>query len=343
MDLLYILLCMIALSTSYQLLRHSKKGDLYLYDFSVQRTLPLRGLLAFLIITHHLSQVVWALDIPLIQEFMSWGGVVVSVFFFITGYGLMITYMKKGNEYLNGFLKHRLGKLLPPIIIATLCYLTILSFLTQSNAFLLIADLRYGTAPLPTSWFVYAVIFFYLAFYCAAKILLDQRFLIICLWIISTIYIIVLHSLGWEDCWYKSIFAFNIGSSFAYFEHKIKNKIIQNPKSFIYITISLLIFLFIVRYINTYIFVTNTPIWKSAVYYSVPLFCVAVIYLFKGFTSLGFIFLGSISYEIYLVQGVFVTLLSPMRENWIAYFILVYILSLITAWMLHGLCNSILK
>lgn len=342
MNLLYIILCIIALSITFQLLHYSKVG-VNLYDFSVQRTLPLRGLLAILIITHHLSQVVWALEIPIIHEFMSWGGVVVGVFFFITGYGLMITYIKKGNEYLNGFLKHRLGKLLPPIIIATLCYLTILSFLTQSNAFLLIADLRYGTAPLPTSWFVYAVIFFYLAFYCAAKILLDQRFLIICLWIISTIYIIVLHSLGWEDCWYKSIFAFNIGSSFAYFEHKIKQYIIQNPKSCIFIIVSLLVFLFFVRYINTYILVSNTPIWKSAVYYSVPLFCVAVIYLFKGFPSPGLRFLGRISYEIYLVQGAFVTLLSPMRENWIAYFILVYILSIITAWMLHRLCNSILK
>ena len=342
MNLLYIIICVIALSITIQLLHYSKVG-VNLYDFSVQRTLPLRGLLAILIITHHLSQVVWALEIPIIHEFMSWGGVVVGVFFFITGYGLMITYIKKGNDYLHGFLRHRLGKLLPPIIIATICYLAILSFLTQSNAFLLIADLRYGTAPLPTSWFVYAVIFFYFTFYCAAKILYDQKLIITCLWIISTIYIIVLYSLGWEECWYKSIFAFNIGSSFAYFEYKIKQYIIQNPRIFIIITISLLVFLFIVRYINTYIFVTNAPIWKSVVYYSVPLFCVTIIYLFKGISSPVLSFFGRISYEIYLVQGAFITLLSPMRENWTAYFVLVYILSIITAWMLHGLCNSILK
>lgn len=38
------------------------------------------------------------------------GAMVVGVFFMMSGYGLSYSYCKKGNYYLDGFLKKRTGK-----------------------------------------------------------------------------------------------------------------------------------------------------------------------------------------------------------------------------------------
>lgn len=340
MILLYSVLLILTICISTKLLQQSSKNGLSLFNFDVQHTLPLRGLLAFLIITHHLAQVVWVQEIPVIREFMSWGGVVVGQFFFITGYGLMASYLKKGDNYLKGFLWRRLAKLLPPILIATFCYLALVSLLTQSNAFHTITNLRYGTAPLPTSWFVYAIIFFYFVFYLSARLFQRKGLIIISLWIISSLYIGLLYYLHWEDCWYKSIYALNIGFTYAYYEDDIKVFIRRHPLAIAGCTIGLFTTLVLMWFFNSYIFVTNFPLWKSIVYYATPLFTIGATYLFGAIPSPLLKFLGKISYEVYLTQGAFVTLFSSMRDNWILYFISVYCFSIFFAWLLHKLCSK---
>ena len=94
--------------------------------FSVEATLPLRGLLAFGIVLHHISLRVTQQfsDMPVMDQFALWGAPIVAVFFFLSGYGLMKSLQVKGPSYLAGFLKKRLSKVALPFTLCSLVYST---------------------------------------------------------------------------------------------------------------------------------------------------------------------------------------------------------------------------
>lgn len=94
-------------------------------QFSKQATVPLRGLLATGIVLHHLSLrlVEASPDCPWIwSQFSFWGAPIVAVFFFLSGYGLMVSLITKGQKYLDGFLKKRLLKIVLPLILCSIVF-----------------------------------------------------------------------------------------------------------------------------------------------------------------------------------------------------------------------------
>lgn len=46
------------------------------------------------------------------------GSLSVSIFFFLSGYGLMCSYSLKGKKYLEGFCIHRISKIIIPLLTA---------------------------------------------------------------------------------------------------------------------------------------------------------------------------------------------------------------------------------
>lgn len=67
---------------------------------------------------------------------MNIGPLCVSLFFFLSGYGLMCSYERKGAAYFKGFLSHRLGRVIFPLITAYIVTLPVyrilfLSFLSS--------------------------------------------------------------------------------------------------------------------------------------------------------------------------------------------------------------------
>lgn len=91
--------------------------------------IQVRGILALLIVYHHLAS---NFEFPLSEQGLPYGEVVVSLFFFFSGYGIIRQYMTHGSSYLNGFLKKRLLRLLPQFVIIA-CLLVIISVITNNN------------------------------------------------------------------------------------------------------------------------------------------------------------------------------------------------------------------
>lgn len=136
-----------------------------LRPFDVKTTLPLRGLLAVLIVCHHIGQRPEGY-IPWLSKniFAEIGGPVVAVFFFISGYGLCVSLKKKGAQYLKGFLRKRYSKILPIFVMLTLLCVAI----SPTPVIRQLSALVNGSTPLPHSWFIYAIIYVYAAFYFSA-------------------------------------------------------------------------------------------------------------------------------------------------------------------------------
>ena len=86
----------------------------------VKSTTGLKGFLALCIVFHHLSQ--WVTTGEEFSNFNYMGTYIVSVFFFLSGYGLYVQ-NEKNENYLNNFLVKRLSRILIPVLIISVIYL----------------------------------------------------------------------------------------------------------------------------------------------------------------------------------------------------------------------------
>ena len=122
----------------------------------------IKGLLALLIIIHHLS--IYIKDTILLKVFTIVGAIAVSAFFFYSGYGLMTSYLKKEN-YLKDFWNKRIMKIVIPYIIAII--FTILAYLLTRQLSLrkIFNSLVEGEPVVRFSWYVLAIIILYVVFY----------------------------------------------------------------------------------------------------------------------------------------------------------------------------------
>ena len=340
MNLLIAILFLILLFITIEIKKRQQYGETKFCAFDVQNTLAIRGVLALSIALHHFSQEIDSLQLPIVSEFVPLGAVIVGVFFFLTGYGLMVSYMKKGESYLSNFLSHRFLKLLPAFLIATFGYLVFLSLFYHYNAFALFLDMKNGKTPLPSSWFIFTIILYYIAFYIMASLFPKKTHMIIAMWVISILYEITIRMLGWGNYWFISIYALNIGQCYAYYEDIIKTKLEHSPNFLLGSIWGLFALFIIVWLVNQFVEIKT---FYKIYYCFTAIFIVFAIYVWGAIPSKILRLTGTISYEFYLVQGIFVNQLNFMRDHWVIYLIMVYFSSYITAWLLHYLCLQILR
>lgn len=170
-------------------LKFAGGGDKYHEDLmSVTATKSLRGLSAMLILLHHISQEQPFIDANQIQVFRRLGPVLVAIFFFCSGYGLIKNYDAKPN-YLDGFVKKRIGfGLLLPFYVNVILY----------ALYYLIAGVQYEpvqwitkflglTLMNPFAWFPIVLTLMYFLFYFTYKYIKNQKiaFSIILLFVLS--------------------------------------------------------------------------------------------------------------------------------------------------------------
>lgn len=99
---MWLLLLFISVSAILALM---KPVDGYKQNSLLQRdvNLQIRGILALLIVFHHITKVY---SFPLFGQGQPLGEVVVAIFFFFSGYGILKQFEQKRNVYLDGLLKN---------------------------------------------------------------------------------------------------------------------------------------------------------------------------------------------------------------------------------------------
>lgn len=297
-------------------------------------------MLALLIVAHHLSQIVTPQGAPWsVTDFRAWGAIVVGVFFFITGYGLMVSYRRKGAAYLRGFIPHRLAKLLPPFLVAMLGWLLLMKLKYGHDMLAPFATLANGAGPLPNSWFVYAVLLFYLFFYVVARLTPKPRQVIAALWLLSTLYIMALAALGFGEWWYMSIYALNVGFTYAYCERRVKAWLSGDRRRLLLALLALLAVVALPVLPRLLLGRDFHLSWLAN--YAVPLYVVLCIYVLGMRGGRVLRFLGTISYEIYLVQGCCMRVVTAHQDCWPLFFLDVYAASILSAWLLHEACRLV--
>jgi peptidoglycan/LPS O-acetylase OafA/YrhL len=116
------LLLLIVLSILYLIgVGFVKQGKDVVSTFDLRATVPLRGVLAILIVAGHVCN--QQPQMPFSSEIGGLAYIVVAIFFFLSGYGLMISLVKKGDAYLDNFLSKHFLKIVPLFVLCNVVYI----------------------------------------------------------------------------------------------------------------------------------------------------------------------------------------------------------------------------
>lgn len=305
--------------------------------FSKDKITPFRGILALFIILHHIYLYG---HYPALSEFKSWGAIAVSIFLFVSGYGLNKSYLLKGTAYLSDFLKKRIFNsiLLPYLII--LCF-QVLTLLISGEQITLPGILKNNGE----RWFIVAIVYLYMVFYLSAQNGGKYRLLIICL--AALLYVLFTVWLELGRCWYISIWGFIAGCMYAEKESEIMRRFNDTPLLCLLVIPLLMGLVVAFYYIGTKL-PSSLLISYSAIYFIIPLlFAIIIVRLNTSCLRESQIlsFLSNISYEMYLSHGLVILLLGrfdTIAANGTLFIILTLILSIGYASIAKFICDKIL-
>lgn len=269
-------------------------------SFDQSKTQGLKGIMSVLIILYHLTNIA---QVKFLSVFDSWGAPIVSVFFLISGYGLMLSYLKKRDSYLNGFLRKRLPNVLIPLITLSALYIFLLYLdtgLIPENIFSNLID--NGITILPFSWFSYCIIIFYLAFFLVFSLkALNINAKTTLMFVITFSLMIYTYMKGFGREWWVSSLAFPTGLVLGLFvEKKIHPYTKGKFWSIFFIPLCCLLLAGIVKSGNELLF--------AFAYIIIPLMIFHLMQFVKLKNKI-LEFLGKISYELYLIHGMWIFLL----------------------------------
>ena len=303
-------------------------------SFDKDKLILVKALMALLIVADHLN---FFLDLGWLKPFKELGAPIVSVFFFISGFGLVRSWQNKGRQYLKDFIRSKFLRIVLPALLALAAYYLLLwnprrdYLLDWKNLAL------YGTPILPFSWFAEAIVFFYLVYYLSFRYLKGKWksagiLAGTLLWMAVTILI------GYDWCWWICSLSFPSGAFFARYEKDIYAFCEAKPYRY-YALLGGLGVLFLALYMPR-----NPYLWTLC-YILIP----AIVALVIAKLPLGrlhgpvLLFISGISYEIYLCHGIPMELLCDRLpiQNPLLFIAAVYALTLLLAFAVQRLSRFI--
>lgn len=356
-----ILLCIVLYGVKF-----SKPKEFFEDSMSLKVVKGIQGFSALGIVLHHLVQKLAGADLTGIAFFEYIGVLFVGIFFFFSGYGLLVSYKTKEN-YLHGFLRKRLPILLLPFFLSSWMYILV-KFMTGEGieSKKLIQLLTGFKLSNPNAWYVIELFVLYLIFYFTFSFIRNKNVAYVINGLLSLVLVVssllLGHSERGEDWfmgewWFNSTLLFFVGMSYAKFRHRILPLI----NRFYWILLPLFAVAFGVLYHFTTQKILNGGYWTesetsmaymdklSTLALQLPMiicFIIALLLLTMKvqFGNRFIRFIGTFTLELYLVQNLFIGHMKDVgtiRNNPL-FVLAVFVLSIMTAWALHRLSHNII-
>lgn len=270
---------------------------------SKENTGCLRGLMAVIIVVHHLTPITQIVP-GAVQLFLKViGFLATAVFFFLSGYGMALSVDKGGASYVDSFPRNRI---LPYYCICVFLVIisVLVNFFTQSDEItmgLMVQSLTFGADTIVSKgWYLQTALLCYLGFYLIYKFCPSSKSRLIWAVVAVATYIIGCILLHFPENYYKTVSLVIVGGLWYHCEEKLDDVLLTWKSMLPIVLMSGLccvggLFL--------------PGLW--AVYAKMVLailFVVIVIYLTKfisiccGVTRI----LGRYSFEIYVFHGMFI-------------------------------------
>ena len=204
--------------------------------------------------------------------------------------------------------------------------------------------LVHGKTPLPNSWFIYAIIYVYVAFFISAMIAKNAKGtgFLFTLGIIAYCMTIALAT-QWGAYWYLTIFAVNVGYFMAIYEKRIDSLSLRYRIASITAMGGVISVIFCTsRYLPPHTHIGG-EVLHILHFLNLTLALYLIVRLLGCVKWKCLKWVAVFSMELYLVHGLIIDYLAPFFDtiNDVLLIMLVYLLSVPIAWMLHWITISI--
>ena len=310
---------------------------------SLDGTMCLKGILAVCILLHHLYQRTSILLGTVFGGILqSMGYLSVAGFFFITGYGLMAQYMHSRKRYMAHFLRNRILSLYIMYLMTAVLYLIYNLWCggIEVSILSIIKTLTFGGTIVENGWYIQAVFIVYIAFYMIFRLSIQDDLKVALMFLATIFYCILCLIMNLPNTWYESIFAVVLGIAWCRYRNKIDNMF----SGYIPMLVGMI-----------FLFCTSFLLYRCGI------FTPAISVLFEIVSALAFAalvtllivnvsircritrFLGAISFEIYVLQGLFMSALRNVIHNDYVYILSVIPCVLIGSFVYHQIIKRVNK
>ena len=348
------------------------KGEFNEEAWTMNQSKAMQVFAALMIILHHLAQTIT--DCTRVSKgpitiWNSFGILFTSIFFFFSGFGLYKSYKNKEN-YLDSFLRKRLSRILIPFAITNILYLVTVSYSRVTGVVDVITSLFGCTLINNNAWFLVVLFFLYVAFYICFKHSGSERGAILKLTVFAVLMVIGALLLGHDNSqvrghwfmgewWYNTTLIFILGIVVAKHENGIKQFLMKHYRIILPVLIIMLVGWYLLEefmlgqfgYYQEWEGHPGYPEKFISLPFQVILCAIFVFLLLHVNLKLKYgnrvlTFLGGISFEIYLIHEMFRVLLPGTPDSSmpdLLYMLLVYVLSIVAAWILAIVDNYLVK
>ncbi|MEG0826059.1 MAG: hypothetical protein RR404_01175 [Bacilli bacterium] len=264
------------------------------FGFSKQSVLAIKGFGTLLILFHHLSQRNYG------HIFNNFGYLGVSLFFFVSGYGLYQSYINQ-NDYWKKIIFKKIPKLLQYMsvtVVISIVVFTLLGYPVSLKEVLISVS---GNRLL--NWYFLALIIKYIIFVISIIASKGNDKLVLFYTIIFIfLYIVVLKAMGADTFWYQSSISFVYGIYISMF---IDNSRVMEHRSTIlkFNAIFFVLFFIIINY--TTVFISISFLQIVITYLLNIIICNIAFVYFSSYTSVSILNnIGEKSAEIILMQEI---------------------------------------
>ncbi len=261
----------------------------------------------------------------------------VAVFFFISAFGLTTSYIKKGDKYLNSFIRNRIIPFYIIIVVLLVVYFAEQILIGKEVSMNVTAIVRYftfGRTIIGSGWYLQVQLLMYILFYLSFRFIRTPALKIISVFSGTAIYYLVTCLRGYAGFWYVGVLAFPIGILFAFFKDGYDDFFDTNIKRLIFMVMEslLIVVLFLCKH-----YIIEDALIQALLQTVLNLLSVSAVLLLMRSINIKnpiTVFLGKISLGIYLLQGIFFDLYSnkyiKIENQWL-YFLLVVISTVLFA------------
>lgn len=282
-----------------------------------------------------------------LAPFMNLGAACVTLFFFLSGYGLIYSYRKSPQGYLKSFFRHRIGRVILPLVTAYLITLPVYALLRGSVEWRQVIDtLAWGGPYLKYSWYVTEIIAVYILFFVSLRIgkTLKFKLTLLSILIMAVMGVLVLTN---QPLWYAvSLPGFIMGIWFQPYEKRIY--VLFSRRGIILIGILALALWFITwqwpllvcPILSTYRYEFMAKFLSNVFF---PIIMIAILYVMRESGTSPLSIVISSSYEVYLIQNCAMIIAGALAASYTEYWLSTMLIVVILAIMQYSIDRFLLK
>ncbi len=330
-----IVLCLVAIICTYRIKFASEWHSDYM---SKEKTTAINGIFVLFVFFRHFTQYIeYGSYDAIFQRVDSWlGQLIVVSFFFYSGYGGMVSIVKKGEDYIHTMPKKRIFRVWYHFAIAVAMFAVVNVIMKNSYDFKVIALSFTGWESIGNSnWYIFAILFMYIVTYMAFRIFKTNHLSALIMVVVSCgIYILLLHGLQKGDWWYNTIISYPAGMFYAKYKNKIES-IVWKSKYIYLAFIGAVIGIGMLAFSFCYKFIMYECL------------CIAFISFIVLLTMKISIkneileFLGRYTFEIYVLQRIPMILFKDIINNTYVYFCLCLLVTIIIAMLFKKITHRL--